>query len=227
MFGIFTSAGARYRRSVATIGLVVLTGLGCAPPVSALQLNLNKLGDVANALVQSADGLKEITEEREIELGKGIAARLLGAVRLDTTPGVQEYVNQIGHWLIRQTERPNLPWRFGVLDSSTVNAFAAPGGYVFITRGLLLRMTSEAELAGVLGHEIAHVLKRHHLEAIRAKAQRELAVNLVSAMADNNSQIMNALIGSGMELYSRGLDREDEYEADLMGVVLLLVLMNI
>jgi len=208
------------RRWFSFAAMVLLITAAMSLGAGAFKLDLNKLGDITSAIGQSAQGLQSVDEPQEIELGRQIAARLLGAVPLVRDSASQEYVNRVGVWLAQHSERPGLPWRFGILDTTTVNAFAAPGGFVFITRGLLARMTSEAELAGVLGHEIAHVVRRHHLEAIRAKAQRELAVNLASALADQKSQLMDALIGSSMSLYAHGLDRDDEYEADRMGVVI-------
>ena len=129
----------------------------------ALDLNLNKLVD----MVGKTKNLKTVDEAGEVEIGQGVAANLLGAAPLVNDEALQAYVNQLGWWLAQQTERRDLNWRFGVLDTDSVNAFAAPGGYVFITKGLLLNMRSEAELAGVLAHEISHVLQRHHLNYIK------------------------------------------------------------
>ena len=155
------------------------------------------------------------------EIGDGVAANLLGAAPLVKDEPLQQYVNRLGMWLALQTERPDLAWHFGVLDTDSVNAFAAPGGYVFITRGLLLRMRSEAELAGVLAHEIGHVLKRHHLNAIQKNAQVGLLSDLAGIAADNSKHVdlANKAISTGTELYARGLDKDDEYESDRIGVV--------
>jgi predicted Zn-dependent protease len=135
---------------------------------------------------------------------------------------VQRYVNNVGRWLASQTERPELPWQFGVLEAPQLNAFATPGGNVFITRGLLERMKSEAELAGVLAHEIAHVLRKHHLKAIQKGAQMELAGTAVSTLArqDRNAPAREKLLNAGSELFARGLDKSDELEADRLGVVI-------
>jgi predicted Zn-dependent protease len=186
----------------------------------AFNLDLNKLLDVGKKTTE----LKEVDEKGEAEIGSASAAQLLGAAPLVQNEKLQAYVNQVGLWLAMQTERPDLPWRFGVMDSDSVNAFAAPGGYVFITRGLLLRMRNEAELAGVLAHEIGHVLKRHHLVAIQKNAKTGLAANLMSIAVDNSSggygEWKKKAIGASTELYARGLDKEDEFEADRLGVVI-------
>jgi predicted Zn-dependent protease len=150
-----------------------------------------------------------------------MASTLLGAAPLVASEPLQRYVNQVGRWLALQTERPDLPWQFGVLDAPQVNAFAAPGGFVFITRGLFERMKNEAELAGVLAHEIVHVLKKHHLRAIQKNAQANLAAEaLSSAMRDSNSAMRQRLVGFGTEMFARGLDKSDELEADRLGVVI-------
>ena len=82
----------------------------------------------------------DVPEEKEIQIGKDLSAGLLGSTPLVDDPVVQNYVNRIGRWLAMQTERPELPWTFAVIDTDTVNAFAAPGGYVFVTRGLFLML---------------------------------------------------------------------------------------
>jgi predicted Zn-dependent protease len=135
---------------------------------------------------------------------------------------VQEYVNHVGRWLALQTERPDLPWQFGVLDDNDINAFAAPGGYVFITKGLLARMHSEAELAGVLAHEISHVLRKHHLQAIKKGARTELLAEFTGEVIKEKggNPALNKLVSAGTEVYTRGLDKSDEFEADRMGVVI-------
>jgi predicted Zn-dependent protease len=115
-----------------------------------------------------------------------------------------------------------LEWHFGVLDTDSLNAFAAPGGYVFITRGLLHNLRNEAELAGVLAHEIAHVLRRHHLAAIQKNAQTGIVADLASMAVESSKYgvLADRAISASTELYARGLDKSDEYEADRMGVVI-------
>jgi predicted Zn-dependent protease len=134
-------------------------------------------------------------------------------------PAVQRYVNTLGRWLASQTERPDLPWTFGVLDDAGFNAFATPGGYIFVTKGLLDRMHSEAELAGVLAHEIGHVLKKHHLSAMKKKGLAGLGADLIS-MKTGNDMVKSAVIDIGRKLIVSGLDQGDEFEADRLGVVI-------
>ena len=132
-------------------------------PATALKLDVEKLRDVGEKLKP----LRQPSESDEITLGRDVAANLLGASPLVNDPALQSYVNKVGMWIALHTDRPNLPWHFGVMDTDSVNAFATPGGYVFITRGMLLRMHDESELAGVLAHEISHVIAKHALNTMR------------------------------------------------------------
>jgi predicted Zn-dependent protease len=197
---------------------VALLMLFAASPAQA-QFNINRLLDAAKN-VGKATG--ELGEKEEIDIGREMAARLLGAAPLMANDAVQRYVNNVGRWLASQTERADLPWQFGVLQAPQLNAFATPGGHIFITRGLFERMKNEAELAGVLAHEIAHVLRKHHLQAIQKGARMELAGAALSTLArqDRNTPSREKLLAAGSELFSRGLDKSDELEADRLGVVI-------
>jgi len=191
-----------------------------ATPASAF--DFSSIGKVLETVTKAKEASTDIDEPQEIALGDGIASNLLGAAPLVKKPALQQYVNQVGLWLALQTERPDLPWHFGVLDDNNINAFATPGGNIFITNGLLQRMSSEAELAGVLAHEIAHVLKKHHLEAIKKSARTGLFADIASQALDSKGRnpAIAKLAGAGTELFARGLDKEDEFEADRMGVVI-------
>jgi beta-barrel assembly-enhancing protease len=196
--------------------LLCLALLACGE--ARAQFNLNRLLDAAKNLSQAST---DFDEKQEIDIGRDIASTLLGAAPLVPNEAMQRYVNHIGRWLASQTERPDLPWQFGVLDAPQVNAFAAPGGYIFITRGLLARMKNEAELAGVLAHEIVHVLKKHHLAAIQKNARSGLAADVLSlALRDRNAAVREKLVAFGTEMYARGLDKSDELEADRLGIVI-------
>lgn len=168
--------------------------------------------------------LQDIPEPQEIEIGEGVAARLLGAAPLLRNDAVQKYVNRVGLWLALHTDRPALPWRFGVTDDADVNAFATPGGTILITRGLYEKLRNETELAGVLAHEISHVLRRHQLKAIKSSLGREWQLELAQAVAEkkNTKDAATNLkaFTAGTELFARGLDKGDEFEADRMGMVI-------
>lgn len=198
--------------------LSCVCGLVTGTAQAQLNLDINRIIDTAKSISQAST---EIDEQGEIEIGRDVAARLLGAAPLHPNQSLQRYVNEIGRWLASQTERAELPWRFAVLEAPQVNAFATPGGFIFVTGGLVAQMKTEAELAGVLAHEIVHVLRKHHLQAIQKGALANVAGNVVAlAVHDKNSALRNQLVSFGTELYVRGLDKADELEADRLGVVI-------
>ena len=158
------------------------------------------------------------SETEEVALGQQIAGNLLGAAPLVQDKKLQKYVNNVGRWVATQSERPDLVWHFGVIDSSDINAFAAPGGYIFVTRGLYKLLNDEAELAGVLAHEIGHVISKHHLKILQQGKMLDLGSKLLGKQVGDDK--ISKLIGSGAEIVSRSLDKGAEFEADRIGVVL-------
>jgi predicted Zn-dependent protease len=131
------------------------------------------------------------------------------------------YVNDVGRWVALHSGRPDLPWKFGILDTSSVNAFATPGGNIFISRGLLATMHSEGELAGVLAHEISHVVLKHHLKDIQKNATKNMALDMASLKAGGLvGEAAKAVARVGLEGFVRGLSRDDELQADRLGVVI-------
>lgn len=180
-------------------------------------LDVNKAVDVGKKIVASTT---EMPLDQEIALGNDLTARLLGAMPPLNDPAIQSYVNRVGRWLSLQTSRPDLPWRFVVVDTDSLGAFAAPGGNVVITAGLMRLMRDENELAGVLAHEITHVVEKHHLHAIMKQARLSLARDVVSEYTSTNPLVTETLMNAGMNLYSSGLDQSDELAADKGGTVL-------
>jgi predicted Zn-dependent protease len=207
-----------------------VSGCETLPTVSTTigKINLGEMQGMVGKVQKAVDSQRELTLTEEVTLGEGIASNILGAAPLWNDARAQRYVGQVGQWLAAQTERPDLKWHFAVLDDADVNAFAAPGGYIFITRAMLQGLHSEAELAGVLAHEIAHVLKRHHLQAIKLSAGRAALADLGTAVVAQTSSAARAamtpgmvkLIATGTEIFTRGLDKGDEFEADRMAVVI-------
>jgi predicted Zn-dependent protease len=163
---------------------------------------------------------KSPSPQEEIQIGREITGNLLGASSLVKNAALQKYVNQVGRWVANQSERADLPWHFGVIESEDINAFAAPGGYVIITKGLYRKLENEAQLAGVLAHEIAHVVKSHHLKILQKSQLLDLGSDLLSKQIGKDSQMIQKVIGSGAEICARSLDKNAEFEADRMGVSL-------
>lgn len=196
-----------------------------ATPAMAQFGALNNVVAKAQSAKKIGDGLHSINEQEEIKIGGDLAGMLLGAAPLIDDPVKQNYVNRLGRWLALHSGRPALPWKFCIVESDDFNAFSTPGGYVLITRGLFDRMRTEAELAGVLAHEIAHVERKHHLEALQkslrnqsfGEMQRYFSVSTGNGIAD---RFADALLSAGKDLYAKGLDKEAEFEADRIGVVI-------
>lgn len=195
----------------------LLGGLGAAVPAAAF--DLGDLVDLGSKLVEINS---EVPVEEEIGIGGNLVSGLLGAAPLVDDERLQRYVNDVGYWVASRSSRPDLPWTFGVIDSRGINAFAAPGGYVVITLGLYNLLENEAQLAGVLAHEISHVVQKHHLEALNKVLKREFWAGLAVASVDDGGdrKTLETLVNSGVQLYATGLDREYEYDADMRGVVL-------
>jgi predicted Zn-dependent protease len=203
-------------------------------PASAIDFGsiLNKTIDASKKL---SEANKEFTPEEEVQLGDGVTAGVLGASKLHADQNLQRYVNRVGKWLAMHSDRADLPWSFGVIDTETVNAFAMPGGTVLISSGLLKRLGSESELAGALAHEIAHVVKKHQLAAIQSSLSSDVWASVGKdaagqAIARRSGSVAGTMVGSaaaniGVDalkngVFLRPLDRGMEYEADRLGVVI-------
>ena len=161
----------------------------------------------------------DYTLEEENRIGQQISGNLLGAVPLVRDDKLQNYVNLVGNWVALQSGRQEVTWHFGVLDTEAINAFAAPGGYIFVTKGLYRLLNNEAELAGVLGHEIAHVTQKHHLKVLKQSSLIGALGQAASSKAKGSDQVVQNLIGNGAEIMARGLDKNAEHEADRVGMV--------
>jgi predicted Zn-dependent protease len=188
------------------------------PTISfGFSIDLNKIKDTISA-TQNLTLDNDL--EQEIEIGRTISGRLLGAYNLVNDKELQNYVNKVGRWVASQSERKELDWQFGVIDADSINAFSAPGGYIFLTKGLYQLLNSEAELAAVLAHEIGHIIQKHQIKILQESAMIHFGRLLLESALDQNSMAVDGLVGYGAEMLSRGLDKDAEFEADKIGVVL-------
>ena len=216
-------------------GMPDMKGMPIGSTIAGLVPGGSKMGSYVDAGLSAGkdlvDSQKTMTDAEEVELGENVMAGVLGAAPLYDSDRIQRYVNEVGRWVASHSERPNLPWRFAVLKSRLPNAGAAPGGQIYITTGLLFRMRSEAELAGALGHEIAHVVQRHHVKAYQKQKLGSFAVTGLGAVADAKIKTGGALgavaktgfkyaIGEVRTMILLSLDRSEEEQADRMGMVL-------
>jgi len=174
------------------------------------------LGRVRSAAQGAAVGSFAMSLEKEREIGREVAAVVAGRWRVVNDPALTDYVNLVGTVVAQQSPRyGELPFRFAVLDTDEINAFATPGGYVFVTRGALALMESEAELAGVLGHEVAHVDQKHVLEQVR----KGNMITGAATEADLSGPVLDRAIEQLSSLIFKGVGRAAELESDSLGML--------
>ena len=209
----------RGRRPGLCLILLFLIGLGGEMCPAAQQHSRQR------ACVQTPSDFSVKDVVAEIRVGREVAAHVLGQLPLYDHPELQRYVSLVGQALVQHAGRSEIEYHFAVLDAADVNAYSAPGGYVFVTRGALEAMHDEAELAGVLGHELAHVGARHVVKELNIRAPESGLVNgaIQFLRAGNGSAtvaLRQAVDGAVGILFRKGYRREDELEADRGALVL-------
>lgn len=157
--------------------------------------------------------LSNMTDSQEVDLGTGINSQLVNSGQVDLYEGqaLNAYVDDIGERLATVSDRPNIPYNFQIVEDEAVNAFATMGGYVYVTTGLIAAADTEAELAGVVGHEIGHIAGRHAVQQMR---QAAITQGITGALGVNRDRLVN--IGTQIALQLPA-SRSDEYEADRHG----------
>lgn len=180
-------------------------------PVSAQFGRLKKILDTAKTLSDI-----NIDEEDERALGETISQNIRDVFGVVQDQDVTRYVTLVGLVVAEKSSRPHLGYQFIVLDSDSVNAFAAPGGFIHITRGALAQMKSEAELAGVLAHEVAHITEKHTIKGIQKMKGFELAEDQTSIAGD--TALLQQVADKATEAVFQGFSRKEEMEADQQGV---------
>jgi predicted Zn-dependent protease len=186
--------------------------------VAAIVLGVLVLTHCAQNPVTGDKDFVLMSEEQEIQMGAQSHQDVLKEYAALDAPALQAYVNEVGQRLARQSHRPGLQWHFTVVDSPDVNAFALPGGYVYITRGIMAYLNSEAELAGVVGHEIGHVTARHGVRQQSATPAAGLGAVLGSILVPGmNNQAGATLMQSLAQAWTAGYGRDHELESDRLG----------
>ncbi len=189
----------RHLRTFLLLFLVTATAAGCArnPVTGQLQVAL-------------------MTEAQEIQMGGTAAVEVERTIGLVDDPALQAYIQELGERMAQESERPALPWTFGVVDDPTPNAFALPGGYIYFTRGMMSLMSSEAQLATVLGHEIGHVTARHHVTRMSRAQLAQLGLGLGTVLFPE-LETLGAFAGAGFQLLFLQHSRSAERQADDLG----------
>ena len=185
---------------------------------SSAHAQLGALLDKAQKAQAQKDKLDElnITDEEERKIGEDVSAKIRARFGVVQDAAVHKYVSLVGLSVARESERPRIAWTFIVLDTDGVNAFASPGGLVHITRGALGLVKNEAELAGVLAHEIGHVAHKHTVNAIRKNKAVQMGAN---AATKDRGAALNQLTNKAYEMVlENAFDRGDEIDADKASV---------
>ncbi len=174
--------------------------------------------------ISFSDDLTAADVSEEVRFGREVAARIIARYGLYENPQIMKYVNLVGSAIALQTSRPELQFHFGVLDTEEINAYAAPGGYVFVTKGALARMQDESELAGVLAHEIGHVVERHVVSELNIKSSDTSAASGLAVAIGASTEAARVAFSQFVDkavdiLFKDGLKREDEAQADRDAVI--------
>lgn len=187
---------------------------------------LKKYADKAQKIHEAS---KPLTVEQETDIGREVSAKMIAAFGIYPNDPLKRYVNEVGDTVAAQSERQDIQYHFAVLKSDDVNAFSAPGGYVFITLGALKLCKNESELAGVLGHEIGHIAAKHIVHEIESANKKGAVASEVGSSVGDLTQnqpgsdlykkaIENITRNILMQIFDKGLPAKDEYDADERGV---------
>ncbi|HEX2637606.1 MAG TPA: M48 family metalloprotease [Gemmatimonadales bacterium] len=178
-------------------------------------LTLAPMGCARNP-VTGKNELSLVSESQEIQMGKEAAAQVQQSIGYYNDPALQAYVSGIGMKMAKASERPNLPWEFHVVNDASVNAFALPGGFIFVTRGLMTAINDEAELATVVGHEIGHVTNRHSVQQMSKAELAQVGLGIGSILSSDVAKLAG-LASQGLSLLFLKYSRDAENQADKAG----------
>lgn len=197
--------------------LTVILLLFCVPIAAQ---DFSKIGGFVKSVTK-----KDFTPEEEQAIGREVAAKVLGIYKLYTAdPALTRYVNLVGQYVARYSDEPDRRYYFAILDTDTINAYSCPGGYIFVAKGLLDILDSEAELAVVLGHEIAHITEQHILKEVKRADIMSSATGLAADQAFKGGgmgdEMARKISQKAMSvLLTKGLAKKDEYKSDAQGFV--------
>jgi predicted Zn-dependent protease len=182
---------------------------------------LNKQLGQAEKIFKVASAFVPISDEEEIILGKQVAAQVITRYGIVNAPEMTYYLNLIATVIAQRSDRPNIPYHVAILATDDVNAYACPGGYIFVTRGALAMVRDEAELAAVLAHEISHVTQRHIVKALQKSKIMQVGSDVASEAFRSAGPLLDQMTSFATDALFKGLDKADEYESDQKAVVYL------
>jgi predicted Zn-dependent protease len=192
--------------------------------LAAVSFSAGAAGDNWRERASADEDVSSADVAAEIAFGREISARILGRYKAYNDSDLIKYVNLVGLSLVRSTNRPELEYHFTILNTNEVNAYAAPGGYVFVTTGAMRLMKDESELAGVLAHEIGHVTEMHVVKELKIKGADNSATSglaqLVGANTDSARTAFSQAVDKGLDMiFKDSYKREDEMQADKTSVI--------
>ena len=199
-------------RSIILVFLFLPALTGC------VTMRNGPIGGLVNTIADTLPIYIPISEDEETVIGRNMAAEVAGRYTVLSHDDLTRYVNLVGNAVAHKSDRPNLPYHFAVLDSEIINAFSCPGGYIFISKGALRIIGSEAELAAVLSHEIAHVAKRHIVHEIEKAKFFKAGDHVAGGLLRPDTILFKRVTDFGNGLVFKGLSRSDEYEADRLAL---------
>ena len=179
---------------------------------------------------RASQGDESFSEEDDVKaeviFGRGLAARILGKHSFYEDEKLNKYVNKLGKGLAQFANRPEIEFRFAVLDTDIVNAYAAPGGYIFVTKGAIRKMEDDAELAAVLSHEIAHVSERHIVKELNIKGTEVSPVSGFARVLGGGTGAVKAVFTQMVDkaaeiLFEKGLKKQDEFDSDRVATMII------
>lgn len=198
----------------------VLPMPGTTHPAARPRRGPTRRATLAAMLAMSLAGGCTVSQDQEVQIGRQNAEQVNAQLPIVEDPAIAGYVQELGSSIAKTTSRADLDWRFFVVDSREVNAFALPGGFIYINRGLIERASRLDELAGAIGHEIGHVVRRHSVQQMEKKTGANVAVGLACTLTNIcNSGLGQAAIQVGGAALFAKYSRHDEAEADSEAVV--------
>jgi predicted Zn-dependent protease len=207
--------------------LAALGALSACASTASAQFNLNKLKQIGNTVNQKTknvqEAMKPMTVQEEVDVGREVASKFVAYFHLYNNDAVTRYINLVGDTVAAQSDRQDITYHFAVLDSPDINAFSAPGGYVFVTRGAVMLCEDESELAAVLAHEVGHIAGKHVIKIVERDKTLRGGMQDVSANTNMNNSAYAAYLQKMssailVKTIDQGLAPGDEFDADARGI---------
>lgn len=178
----------------------------------------SKRAKQAQQVLKFVQAIVPISDEEEIILGRRVAARVITRYGIENNSESTYYLNLMATAIAQRSDRPNIPYHVAILATDDVNAYACPGGYIFVTRGVLNMVRDEAELAAVLAHEISHVTERHIIKALQQSKLMQVGAEVAADAFRKSGPLLEKMTSFATDALFKGLKKSDEYDSDKKAV---------